>query len=192
MSAALILGSTSAYRQALLARLGISFETVAPRTDEAPSAGELPPDRAVRLSIAKARSVAAARPEGVVIGSDQVAALGARTLHKPGNAPACRAQLRELSGQCARFYTGCSIMGPGGRSLVHLDTTEVRFRVLHEGEIARYVEREAPLDCAGGFKAEGLGISLFESISSTDPTALLGLPLIWVASSLRTLGFEIP
>jgi 7-methyl-GTP pyrophosphatase len=189
----LILASTSVYRRSLLQRLGITFSAMPPGTPEDALPGELPPDRALRLAIAKAQAIAAARPDAVVIGSDQVAAVGGRILDKPGDAVRCRAQLAAASGSSARFHTGCAVIGvQAGIRLVHIDTTTVFFRSLAAAEIARYVERERPFDCAGGFRAEGLGISLFESIESHDPTALIGLPLIWLASALRRAGFELP
>lgn len=189
----LILASTSPYRRSLLERLGIPFTALPPQTPEDPLPGELPPDRALRLAIAKAQAIATRRPDAVVIGSDQVAAMGSTVLEKPGDAARCRAQLTAASGSSARFHTGCAVIGPrAGVRLVHLDTTTVFFRSLTEQEIERYVARERPLDCAGGFRVEGLGISLFESIESRDPTALIGLPLIWLACALRRAGFSVP
>lgn len=189
---ALILASTSVYRRALLERLRLPFEVARPSTGEVPIEGELPPDRAIRLSLEKAQSVAANHPDAVIIGSDQVASAGSAILDKPGTAEACRTQLAELSGSGARFHTGCAVLGPRGERLVHLDTTTVRFRSLSPHEIERYVRLEEPFDCAGGFKAEGLGIALFESVESKDPTALIGLPLIWLADALRQVGFAVP
>lgn len=189
----LILASTSPYRRSLLERLGIPFAAVPPQTPEDPIAGELPPDRAVRLAVAKAQAVASQRPDAVVIGSDQVAAVGSKILDKPGDATRCRAQLTAASGSSARFHTACAVIAPrAGIRMVHIDTTTVFFRNLSGQEIERYVERERPFDCAGGFRAEGLGISLFESIESHDPTALIGLPLIWLACALRRAGFSLP
>jgi septum formation protein len=189
----LILASTSRYRRALLERLGVPFTALAPETPEEMAGGELPPDRALRLSIAKAQAVASRHPDAVVIGSDQVAAVGSKILEKPGDAARCRAQLTAASGSSARFHTGCALIGlQAGIRLVHIDTTTVCFRSLTQQEIERYIARERPLDCAGGFRVEGLGISLFESIESRDPTALIGLPLIWLAAALRRAGFLIP
>ncbi len=190
---ALILASTSPYRRQLLERFDIDFETVAPEVSEEHVDGELPVDRAARLALAKALAVAERYPDAVVIGSDQVAAAGSRILDKPGNAANNRAQLAALSGTSARFYTGCAVVKPSSSvRLTHMDTTTVYFRPLTTGEIGRYVEREKPFDCAGGFKAEALGASLFESIESTDPTALIGLPLIWLSGALRRAGFPLP
>ena len=189
----LILASTSPYRRALLERLGLPFETVRPQVGEDHLPGESPSDRAMRLAMAKAEEVAARHPGAVVIGSDQVAAAGHKVLDKPGDAPTCRSQLATLSGTDARFLTACAVIGPAGSvRLVHLDTTTVFFRSLSPKEIERYVEREKPFDCAGGFKAEALGITLFESIESKDPTALIGLPLIWLACALRRAGYHLP
>lgn len=189
----LILASTSAYRRALLERLGLPFMALPPQTSEDIVTGELPPDRALRLAIAKAHAIASRRPDAVVIGSDQVAAVGSKILEKPGNAARCRAQLAAASGSSARFHTACAVIArQAGIRMVHIDTTTVIFRSLGEQEIERYVEREQPLDCAGGFRAEALGISLFESIESQDPTALIGLPLIWLAGALRRAGFALP
>jgi septum formation protein len=189
----LILASTSPYRRQLLERLGLEFETVAPEVTEGHLDGELAVDRAARLSVAKALAVAERYPDAVVIGSDQVAATGSRVLDKPGNAASNRAQLAALSGTSARFYTGCAVVKPAASvRLTHVDTTTVYFRALTTSEIARYVEREKPFDCAGGFKAEALGATLFESIETTDPTALIGLPLIWLSGALRRAGFPLP
>jgi septum formation protein len=189
----LILASTSPYRRALLERLGVPFTALPPQTPEDILPGELPPDRALRLAIAKAQAIASHRSDAIVIGSDQVAAVGSQILEKPGDAARCRAQLTAASGSSARFHTACAVIGtPGGIRMVHVDTTTVIFRSLTGPEIERYVEREQPFDCAGGFRAEGLGISLFESIESRDPTALIGLPLIWLACALRRAGLQLP
>ena len=132
-------------------------------------------------------------PKAIVIGSDQVAALGDHVLDKPGDDETCRAQLTALSGRTAHFYTGCAVVGiDAGLTFEHLDTTTVAFRTLSDTEIHRYVAREQPLDCAGGFKVEALGITLFERVESSDPTALIGLPLIWLASALRQAGYLLP
>ena len=191
--AALILASTSVYRQALLARLGLPFETLAPGVDEAHRPQESPADRALRLALDKARAVAQAHPQAVVIGADQVAACSGRILEKPGDAAHSRQQLEALSGRAALFYTACAVMG-GSREvhLAHVDTTSVLVRELSAAEIERYIAREQPYDCAGSFRAESLGIALFECIESRDPTALIGLPLIWLAGALREAGFQLP
>jgi septum formation protein len=187
----LILASSSSYRRELLGRLRLSFEAVPPGTPEDPVAGESASDQALRLALAKAQAVAERYTHAIVIGSDQVAAAGERVLGKPGDAARCRAQLASLSGHTAQFYTACAVLGAGVR-LAHVDTTTVVFRTLSPQQIERYVACEQPYDCAGGFKAEGLGISLFECIESQDPTALIGLPLIWLAGALRGAGYQVP
>jgi septum formation protein len=189
----LILASTSPYRRALLARLGLPFEVLPPQVTEDHRAGESAADRALRLATAKAQAVAARHPSALVIGSDQVASLGGEILDKPGDVARCRAQLAALSGRSAPFYTACVLIGGAPAvHLAHVDTTTVVFRSLSAVEIARYVERERPFDCAGGFRAETLGIALFDCIESQDPTALIGLPLIWLAGALRRAGFPLP
>lgn len=189
----LILASTSRYRRSLLERIAPPFEAIAPGVSEAPVGGESPRERAIRLSLAKARAVAEKHPGAIVIGSDQVCAAGQRVLDKPGDEANTRAQLTALSGHTANFYTGCAVVGiEAAISLEHLDTTTVTFRRLSESEINRYVAREKPFDCAGGFKVEALGITLFESVESMDPTALIGLPLIWLSGALRQAGYLLP
>ena len=191
MTQRLILASTSRYRAALLTRLGIPFETAAPGVDERARDGEPPRDRAVRLARAKAFAVAARHPEAWVLGSDQLAVRGTEVLGKPGDHASCEEQLLSSSGQPVVFLTAaCLLRATDDRCLEHVDTTLVQFRTLSRGEVRRYVEIEHPLDCAGGFKCEGLGIALFESIDSRDPTALIGLPLIWVAGALRQAGLD--
>jgi septum formation protein len=192
-AARLILASTSPYRRMLLERLGLEFTVESPGIEETHAAHEPPADRAVRLAAAKARAVAARHPEAVVIGSDQVAAAGGSVLDKPGDAARARVQLAQLSGTPALFHTACAVIrADEGFSATHLDTTRVVFRPLTPEEIERYVARERPFDCAGGFKAEALDISLFERVESHDPTGLIGLPLIWLAAALRRLGYGVP
>jgi 7-methyl-GTP pyrophosphatase len=189
----LMLASTSRYRAGLLGRFGLPFNTASPAVDEAEIAGEAPRARALRLSEAKAEAVAAQYPEAVVIGGDQVTAARGRILHKPGNASQCREQLRLQSGSSAEFFTACTVRCLATQLMLsHVDATTVTLRALGEAEIDRYVEREQAFDCAGGFKAEALGITLFERMESQDPTAIVGLPLIWLAGALRTAGFSLP
>jgi septum formation protein len=189
----LILASTSAYRRELLGRLGIGFTCQSPGIEESVLGQELPMDRALRLAHAKAHAIAERSPHACIIGADQVAVCGEQLLEKPGAAAASRTQLQRLSGASARFYTGCALLCPArGLRLAHLDTTVVSFRALEAPEIERYVAHDEPYDCAGGFKAERLGIALMESIESSDPTALIGLPLIWVADALRRAGYRVP
>lgn len=188
----LILASTSAYRRTLLERLGLPFDAARPDVDETPLPGEAPAALAARLARAKAEAVAAGAGDAWTIGSDQVAELDGRPLGKPGTTENAIAQLRAMSARAVRFHTALCLAGPDGRRREHLDLTVVRFRTLGEDEIARYVARERPLDCAGSFKCEGLGIALFEAIENRDPTALVGLPLIATARLLREAGFAVP
>ncbi len=189
----IVLGSTSRYRAELLRRLLPQFGQSAPGTDESPLPDEPPAARALRLAVAKAEAVAREHPGALVIGSDQVAELDGRILDKPGNAERACAQLAASSGREVHFHTAlCLFDTRDGRRRTHVDHTHVRFRELNAAEIARYVEREQPLDCAGSFKCEGLGISLFEAIDNHDPSALIGLPLIALARLLREAGVELP
>lgn len=191
--APLILASTSAYRRALLGRLGVPFECEAPGTDERTLPGEPADAVALRLARLKAEAVAVRRPGCIVIGSDQVAVRGQDILGKPGTVERCADQLLRSSGQEVVFLTAVHLIdGTTGRAEFHLDRTVVRFRELGPDEIARYIASDAPIDCAGGFKAEALGISLFERIDSADPTALTGLPLIWLCGALRRAGIPVP
>jgi len=187
----LLLASTSHYRKELLARLGLPFEVVAPGTDETPQPGEAPAALARRLARAKAQDVAARYPGRWVLGSDQVPAFDGRVLGKPGNREAGVAQLRACSGKAVAFHTAAALVA-GAAVHEHLDTTTVRFRELTAAEIARYLDAEPAYDCAGTFKVEGLGITLFEAIDSTDPTALIGLPLIGVRRLLAQAGYGLP
>lgn len=189
----LILGSTSRYRAEMLRRLHDDFIQEAPGIDELHIPGEPPGERARRLAVAKARAVAERHPGALVIGSDQVADLDGLPLDKPGSPERAREQLRHSSGRTVRFHTAlCLLDARDGTAHVHVDLTHAVFRPLGESEIERYVAREQPLDCAGSFKCEGLGISLFERIESEDPTALVGLPLIALARLLRNAGCAVP
>lgn len=188
----LVLASTSRYRRELLARLKIPFYTVAPEVDEGAPEGERPADTAVRLAEAKARAVAARYADALVIGSDQVADLAGAPIGKPGHFEAAVAQLTALSGRTVVFHTGVALVdarsGRCHRRLVDVAST---FRTLSLAEIETYVRRETPYDCAGAVRSEGLGIALLEKVENSDPTALIGLPLIALAEMLRTEGFDV-
>ena len=189
----LVLGSTSSYRRSLLERLGIPFTVAAPNVDETPLPSEAPIDLAHRLARAKAEAVAQKQAKALVIGSDQLAVCGREILGKPGSGERAIAQLRQLSGQRVTFYTAVHVVNSdSGSNEGHLDATTVHFRSLTDDEINNYVARDKPYHCAGGFKIEALGISLFTRVESQDPTALIGLPLIWVAGALRRNGFKVP
>jgi len=187
----LLLASTSRYRRELLGRLRLAFDTENPAVDEARRPGEPPAALAERLALAKAGAVAARHPGAVVIGSDQVAACDDLVLGKPGTAARACQQLAAASGRTVTFHTAVAVIGADGtHHELHRDETRVRFRTLSAAAIARYVELEQPLDCAGSFKSEGLGIALFAAIETTDPTALVGLPLVWLAAALARAGLD--
>jgi septum formation protein len=189
----LLLASTSPHRRALLARLGLPFDCVAPGVEEDERPGEEPPVRAARLALAKAQAVARRHPHAVVIGSDQVASTAAgrpRLLHKPGDRETCRRQLQSMSGRSARFDTAVAVV-LGGQVDAFADVTVVQFRTLEDAAIDRYIDLEPSFDCAGGFRIEGLGVTLFESVETRDPTALIGLPLIGLCAALRRLGVAV-
>jgi len=185
----IILASTSRYRRELLERLKLPFTARAPDAAEDAIVGEAPAAMAARLALAKAHSISARN--ALVIGSDQVASLDGQLLRKPGSPEAAVAQLRAAQGKAVLFHTAVAIVATGsGTTLQHTDCTEVLFRRLDDRALERYVTLDTPLDCAGSFKSEGLGIALFERVSSHDPTALIGLPLIFVADALRKLGAD--
>jgi len=174
-------------------RLGLPFDTAAPGVLESHLPGEPPGERSRRLALAKARAVAASAPQAAVIGSDQVAVSGSTVLDKPGNAGRCREQLRALSGNEARFLTAVAVVCAARGYLEEFtDVTVVKFRELSAAEIDRYIERDRPWDCAGGFRSEALGVTLFERVDCSDPTGLVGLPLIRLAAALRALGCALP
>lgn len=190
----LVLASTSRYRRELLARLTTNFRCVAPDVDETPRLEESPVALADRLSFAKARFVATKNPGVIVIGSDQTADFDGHLLGKPHTVENARVQLAACSARRVTFHTGICVIDArldAHRVLAAQDTTRVYFRKLDADTIARYVERERPLDCAGSFKCEGLGIALFERIESNDPSALIGLPLIALCRLLRKLDFDL-
>ncbi|MFK7885985.1 MAG: nucleoside triphosphate pyrophosphatase [Gammaproteobacteria bacterium] len=187
----LILASTSRYRAELLRRLGLPFDAVAPAADETPLEGEAPAALVQRLALLKAANVVDRHPDSVVIGSDQVATFDGQIIGKPGSPERAVAQLRRASGRDVTFLTAVCVQH-GARKCATMDVTRVAFRDLEDQEIERYVAAEQPLDCAGSFKAEGLGITLFEQIDAKDPTGLIGLPLIWLSHALRTMGYRLP
>jgi septum formation protein len=193
----LILASTSRYRRELLQRLGIPFESAAPNVDEAHRSSELPADRATRLALAKAQALTNDFPNAVLIGSDQVAAHGHRVFDKPGTVLVAEQTLHALRGENVVFYTALSVVITQNAKVVnrfdYLDQTTVKVRTdLTFDEISRYVNTDQPLDCAGAFKVESLGIALFDAVHTDDPTALIGLPLIAVARALRQFGYPTP
>lgn len=188
----LVLASTSVYRRELLGRLGLPFECASPGIDEAPLAGESPVQTAERLSAAKAAAVAARFPDALIIGSDQVASLGEARLDKPGSHDKARLQLTALSGCTARFDTGITVLdAASGRAATRVVPCEVEFRELTRAQIERYLTLEQPYDCAGSAKSEGLGIALIRRMTTDDPTALIGLPLIALTEMLDAAGCPV-
>jgi septum formation protein len=187
----LILASGSKYRAQLLARLQLPFTGIAPDLDETPLPDESPRQLTQRLALAKARKLADLHPSRWVLGSDQAAAALGRILGKPGTLERATEQLIFLSGKSVEFFTAVALVN-GRDTFAALDLTTVQFRELRVDEIQRYLAAESVLDCAGSFKCEGLGISLFESIRSDDPSGLVGLPLIAVRRLLAQAGFALP
>ena len=187
----LILASTSHYRRELLSRLRLPFEVMSPEVDESPLHAEIPQALAMRLALAKARAVAALRPDAVVIGSDQVADLDGEAIGKPGTHERAVAQLQRMSGRRVVFQTAVAVLRPAtGYERVLLAPVQVLFRQLGADEIEHYLRLEQPYDCAGSAKCETLGIALLDAIDSDDPTALVGLPLIRTAELLRGAGID--
>ena len=190
----LILASTSPYRRRLLERLRLPFTCIDPAVEESVRDGESPQGRARRLATEKASAVAEAlQGEAIVIGSDQVACLDDQILHKPGTPEAAIKQLSASSGQTVNFWTAVSVWtSPGEAATQRVVPCEVKIRLLSTDEISRYVAVDQPLDCAGSFKWESLGITLFEAMRTDDPTALEGLPLIALSGILREMGVSLP
>jgi septum formation protein len=188
----LVLASTSPFRRALLERLGIPFTTARPDVEEARGPGETPQEMVLRLAEAKARAVALAHPDALIIGSDQVACIDEMVLGKPGGRMRAIEQLTRSAGRQVVFYTGlCLLDAATGRAQTHCEPFRVHFRSLSREQIEGYVDREQPFDCAGSFKSEGLGIALFERLEGADPHALVGLPLISLIRMLEAEGFDI-
>jgi septum formation protein len=188
----LVLASTSKYRKALLERLGLAFEVAAPGVDERPLRGEAPAGTALRLAQLKARSLEKRFPGALVIGSDQVAALGDERLDKPGSHENAVRQLRRLSGRTADFHTAVSLFDSAtGNCDSKVVLCRVTFRTLQHERIEAYLRREQPYDCAGSAKAEGLGIALIARLETDDPTSLIGLPLIALTGMLEGAGLPV-
>ncbi len=188
----LVLASSSKYRKALLERLGLAFELAAPAVEERMLPGEAPAATALRLSILKARALEGRFGDALIIGSDQVAALGSERLDKPGNHANAVRQLRRLSGNAADFHTAVSLLDSRSKTLQsRVVACRVTFRTLDEARIEAYLRREQPYDCAGSAKAEGLGIALIARMETGDPTSLIGLPLIALTEMLERAGLPV-
>jgi septum formation protein len=190
----LVLASSSSYRRALLEKLGLPFATLSPDIDECALPGEMPEGLVVRLACAKARKVAMEKPGALIIGSDQVAVgPDGQVLGKPHVPEKAIAQLQSMSGRSVTFLTGlCLLNAVTGNENSLYESFRVRFRKLSPAQIRRYVEKENPLDCAGSFKSEGFGITLFESLEGRDPNSLVGLPLIALVGLLEREGILLP
>ena len=189
----LVLASTSPFRKELLGRLQIPFETCNPGIEEERFESESATDMVQRLAREKAEAVAGNYDEGLVIGSDQCAVLGDKILGKPGSFDNAIKQLRESSGRNVIFHTGlCLFNAATGNYQLEDITFKVRFRDLSDEQIENYLRRENALSCAGSFKSEALGITLFESMEGEDPTALVGLPLIRLTTLLANEGVTLP
>ena len=188
----LVLASSSPYRRDLLSRLGVFFHTDAPDVDEAALPNEDPEDLVARLAQSKARAVGQRHPDALIIGSDQVAVFGSTVLTKPHTTERAIEQLSQMRGTTVNFLTGvCLLNTRSHRCQVAVERCAVTLRSLSDAAIAAYVARERPLDCAGSFKSEGLGIALFERIVANDPTTLVGLPLIRLVTMLTTEGVDL-
>lgn len=193
MALPLVLASTSVFRSRQLAVLGLPFQTARPDFDETPLSGETARQTALRLAEGKARSLVPLFPQHLLIGADQVAFCGGRQLGKPLEVGRGVRMLAELSGREVRFYSAvCLLNSQTGRLHAHCDETVVKMRRLDEGQIARYLAREPDaLLCAGAAKSEGLGAALIERIDSSDPNALIGLPLLRLVDFLVAEGVEV-
>lgn len=189
----LILASTSPYRLQLLRQLGLPFQVASPLFKETIDQEIAPGLQVKHLSSQKAKSLGERYPDALIIGADQVFVDGrGKVLGKPGSVEGAMAQLREMSGRTHTFYTGVTVLDSrSGEALTDVVTFDVTMKKLSREQIKRYVERENPIDCAGSFKIEGLGIALMESMDGRDYTALIGLPLIKVTEMLGRLGVEV-
>ncbi|MFJ2973384.1 Maf family protein [Kluyvera sp. NPDC087067] len=182
----LILASTSPYRKQLLEKLELSFECAAPEVHELPLPGETPRSLVLRLAQAKAQALAHRYPHHLIIGSDQVCVLDGEITGKPHTEENARLQLKKASGNVVTFYTGLALYNSAnGQLQTECEPFDVHFRHLSEQEINVYIRKESPLNCAGSFKSEGLGIALFDRLEGRDPNTLVGLPLIALCKMLR-------
>ena len=189
----IVLASTSIFRKQLLEKLNIPFKTASPDVEEAVLEQESPAELVVRLSQLKAQAIADNFPNSLIIGSDQVACIDGKILGKPGNFDNALTQLRQASGKAVTFYTGLTLYNSGsGSSQTICEPFKVHFRALTDQQITRYLEHEQPYNCAGSFKSEGFGISLFEKLEGDDPNSLIGLPLIQLIRMLDKEGIAIP
>ncbi len=188
----LALASSSRYRRELLTRFRVPFTWQSPHIDEEPRPAETATDTALRLAEAKAQALRETFTDHLIIGSDQVAWFAGHQVSKPGNHRNAVSQLQQFSGQTVQFFTAVCVYNSRSKtSQTALALTTVRFRQLPDNEIERYLRIEQPYHCTGSFMAEGLGITLFDQISSDDPTAIIGLPLIKLRQLLAEQGYDI-
>lgn len=188
----LVLASTSPYRKELLARLGVPFETVAPKVDETPLPGELPDATAERLSLAKARAVVKQFPGALIIGSDQVALLEGRQLGKPGTHDKAVAQLQSMRGKTLEFHTALTLLNAlSGATQTATVPVRLVMRDYSDAQIEAYLKKDQPYNCCGSAKSESLGIGLIARFETEDPTALVGLPLIKLTEMLAREGLDV-
>ena len=189
----IFLASSSAYRRGLLDRFLDSYESVTPNVDESNEQGLPPAELATFLARKKAETIAVSARNALIIGADQLAVLDDQVLGKPGNHRKAVEQLLAASGKTVTFLTAVCILDPVGRArFEHTDVTTVRFRKFDRRLAEAYLRLDEPYDCAGSFKLEGAGFVLFDSVKTDDPTALIGLPMIWVADRLLQLGYLTP
>jgi len=188
----LVLASSSPFRKAILEKLQLAFETASPDIDETPLQNESVEEMVKRLSKAKAIALSASYPDSLIIGSDQSAMLNGNVLHKPGSYEVAFKQLKEASGQAITFYTGlCLYNSKTQQAETICEPYIVEFRVLTDTEIKNYLLKEEPYNCAGSFKSEALGISLFSAMRGDDPNTLIGLPLIQLCRMLKVNGMSV-
>ena len=189
----IFLASSSQYRRGLLDRFLDEYEAVSPKIDESNEEGLGPQELASYLARKKAETVSVNARDALVIGADQLAVLDDQVLGKPGDHQKAIEQLLAASGKTVTFLTAVCILDPIGRTRhEHVDHTSVRFRQFDRRLAEVYLRHDEPYDCAGSFKLEGAGFVLFESVDTDDPTALIGLPMIWVAGRLLELGYLLP
>ena len=195
MNERIILASTSEYKAAALRKLKIDFEQIDPNINEALRDGEHPREACQRLALSKARTVAENNPGAVIIGADQIGISNQNILSKTGDKERAVAQILSMNGELCHFFTAIAVAKHNGASGIRTellcDITKVQLRQLNDREIQTYVELDNPISCAGSFKAESLGIALFEKIETTDPSALIGLPLIGVTTLLKIFNVRL-
>ncbi len=191
----LILASTSSYRAALLSKLNIPFTAMSPNIDETPDTSESAENLVKRLAYQKAKAIAGTLKDSdvLIIGSDQVCSIDGQIVGKPGNIECAKQQLKQASGKKITFFTGlCLYNALNQQYQLIAEPFSVYFRKLTDAQIQRYIAKENPIDCAGSFKSEGLGITLFEKLEGRDPNTLVGLPLIGLTDMLLKWGYQLP